>query len=185
MKYKIVAISTPQPTKYISEWENGMISNFPERVEFFRNTELQSVTREKETTYLARITVIEEMMRTTSTTNIMKLINDPAFLIRNLPKQKFSNGYFLENHMAQFELVCLVINLKACWDQLSSNQINQLIDFLKNKTMVALNSDADCFGVSLKYTVDGLVKFQPQLLPRLSKVIAIRDELINKRNGKL
>lgn len=173
MKHKVVAISLPQQQKWIKEWED-MIGNYPHRVLFYRNTELQYVSKEKELSYLEKLKEIETMMDTPSPSNIIKLITDENFLIRKLPGLSYSNGYYTENHIAQFELICLIKNIKACWNQLTHEQIELLTSFLINKTNDTLFSNAACFTISLKQTIDGLIEFQPDITEKLEGIIAKR-----------
>jgi hypothetical protein len=173
MKHKIVAISLPQQQKWIKEWED-MIRNYPHRVLFYRNTELKYVSKEKELSYLKKLIEIETMMDTPSPANIIKLITEKDFLIRKLPGISYSNGYYTENHMAQFELICLIKNIKACWNQLSPQEIEQLTSFLIQKTNATLSSNAACFTISLKQTIDGLIEFQPQLEEKFKDIISKR-----------
>jgi hypothetical protein len=173
MKHKLIAISLPKQQKWIKEWEE-MIGNYPHRVLFYRNTELKYVSKEKELSYLEKLKEIETMMDAPSPANIIKLITDENFLIRKLPGLSYSNGYYTENHMAQFELICLIKNIKACWNQLTQEQIELLTSFLIKKTNDTLFSNAACFTISLKQTIDGLIEFQPQLKEKFIDIITKR-----------
>lgn len=180
MKEKLVALSLPQQQK----WDK-LIASF-QKLFINLQTNIQSASKNRKenfpaelNSYSNKLTEVEEMIKAPSVANIIALISS---LKRNLPRITYEYWFFMENHMAQLELISLVVNLKACWKDLTEPQIEILTKFLTEKTIITLDSDANCLGKTLKWTVDGLVEFQPQLETSLGEIIAIRNEHLKSKN---
>lgn len=183
MEQKLVAISILQSPK----WEKmiacfqKLSTNFQTNIQCSSNNRKENYPNELDA-YSNKLIEIEEMIKTPSTTNVITLITNERFLARNLPSLISSYWFFMENHIAQLELICLVSNLKECWQELTEPQKKILTTFLSDKTIITLDSDADCFGKTLKWTVDGLVELHPELENSLGEIIAIRNEHLKSKN---
>lgn len=159
------------------------IRQFPTLFAEFLEVESKYLTPD----HFTKLSCLLTMMYSPSTKNIMILITDKSFLLRALPEYQpnpeLHSLYFAENHIAVFELICLIKNIKATWKDLTYNEINQLIDFLIKKTEAALlYQAAPCFTVFLKTTIDGFLEFQPKYKKDFDEIIAKRKAYYTNRS---